>query len=95
VGEEIKHEVNKWKCVRGKQHSSYSMITRINQCANMIASSAVSVTIIAANYRIKGHIWVRSKGTPFSSPAPSGPLLGSQIVGLSGEHVMEEEGVNN
>lgn len=38
----------------------------------MITPSLVSITVIAANYRIKGHIWVRSKGIPHSSPTPSG-----------------------
>lgn len=28
----------------------------------MITSSPAPMTIIAANYKIKGHIWVRSKG---------------------------------
>lgn len=38
----------------------------------MITPSLVSITVIAANYRIKGHIWVRSKGIPHSSPTLSG-----------------------
>lgn len=40
-----------------------SRLHELIQCANMITSCLASITVIVPNYRIKGNIWVRSKGT--------------------------------
>lgn len=73
-GDKTDH-VSKWKCVRKSQDSSYGLrLHELIPCANMITSSPASITIIAANYRIKGNIWARSKGIKAPLLAPSCPI---------------------
>lgn len=53
----------------------------------MITSSPGSISIIAANYRIKGHIWVRSEGPP--------PIHTLLLLLCSSHNVVNVEGEGN
>lgn len=75
VGGDKTDRVNKWnKCPKEPGFIIWARLHELIPCANMITSSPASITIIAANYRIKGNIWVRSKGIKALLLAPCCPI---------------------